>query len=273
VILTTHDAVALVAPEAGRLASLVIEGHEILVTGDPGPFEWGSFPMAPFAGRLRHGAFRFDGRTWQLPTNRPPHAIHGFVAERRWRVDGPGTMSVALDEPWPFAGRVVQRFSLVPGSLTCRLELHADESMPATIGWHPWFLRRPVAVPVDGGGGTDEPGPVEPGPLELDFQAEQMYAKDDEGIPTGEFEPARPRPWDDCFTRPRRPPVLRWPGFLELTIESDCPAWVVYDEPAHAICVEPQTGPPDALNLEPQIVTPAQALIREMCWRWRSLGG
>ena len=69
------------------------------------------------------------------------------------------------------------------------------------------------------------------------------------------------------------PPVLRWPGFLELTIESDCPDWVIYTAPEDALCVEPQTAPPDAINTDPTIVLPDRPLIAEMTWRWRSLAG
>ena len=105
--------------------------------------------------------------------------------------------------------------------------------MPASIGWHPWFLRR---IP-----GT-------PGELELDVEPGAMYARDAAGIATGELVPPAPEPWDDCFTDLRRPPVLRWPGFLEMTIESDCPDWVIYTSPPDALCVEPQTAPPNALN-------------------------
>ena len=67
-------------------------------------------------------------------------------------------------------------------------------------------------------------------------------------------------------------PVLRWPGFLELTIESDCPAWVVYTEPVDALCVEPQTAPPGCRSTrDPTIVEPGRPLVAEMTWRWRSL--
>ena len=45
---------------------------------------------------------------------------------------------------------------------------------------------------------------------------------------------------------------------------------MLYDEPSHAICVEPQTGPPDALNhLErATIVRPGHPLIAEMSLTW-----
>jgi aldose 1-epimerase len=41
---------------------------------------------------------------------------------------------------------------------------------------------------------------------------------------------------------------LTWPGALAVTLTSTCSHVVLYDQPRHAICVEPQTGPPDALN-------------------------
>ncbi len=126
----------------GRVASLVVDGHELLRTTGDGPISWGSFPMAPFAGRIRDGILAFDGATYQLPLGLPPHAIHGTVHERVWALVGESTIATDLGPDWPFRGRAVQRFELGADHLTCRLELHADEPMPASIGWHPYFLRR-----------------------------------------------------------------------------------------------------------------------------------
>lgn len=242
----------------GRVASLAIDGHELLRTAGVTAIEWGSFPMAPYAGRIRDATLAFDGRTYHLPVRLPPHAIHGTVLDRRWRVVGEGTIATELGPDWPFAGLVVQRFELAAGALACWLELHAEEPMPASIGWHPWFRRRLTGVP---------------GELELDLDAAAMYERDETGIATTRRVTPPPGPWDDCFTDLRRPPVLRWPGFLELTIESDCPDWVVYTAPEDALCVEPQTAPPDALNRAPTIVGPGDPLVAEMIWRWRSLAG
>ncbi len=263
-ILESGGARAVVDPEAGgRLASLVVAGRELLVTAGPDAFGWGSFPMAPWAGRIRHGRFRFDGREHRLPLGLPPHAIHGTVCHVPWRVLSGDSIGADLGDPWPFCGRVTQRFGLGADGLTVEMELVADEPMPATIGWHPWFRR--------------ELSPVEPGPeparhpcLELDFEPRAMYRRDGEGIPTGELVPPGPHPWDDCFVDPVRPPVLRWPGALELTIDSSCPCLVVY-EPASAVCVEPQTGPPDAANLGAAPVVPGTPLRAEMRWSWRLL--
>jgi aldose 1-epimerase len=240
----------------GRIASFVVDGRELLKTSRDGPRDWGSYPMAPYAGRVRDAEFTFGGSLVRLPATLPPHAIHGTVLDRPWHVVDATTIAIELGPDWPFAGTVVQRFELTADSLTCRMELHADEPMPASIGWHPWFVRR---IP-----GTT-------GELELDFDAGAMYLRDAAGIATGELVPPPPGPWDDCFTDLRRPPVLRWPGFLELTIESDCPDWVIYTSPEDALCVEPQTAPPDALNTDPTVIQPGRPLTAEMTWRWRSI--
>jgi aldose 1-epimerase len=62
--------------------------------------------------------------------------------------------------------------------------------------------------------------------------------------------------------------VLEWPGVLRLEITSTCAWWVVYSEPEHAVCVEPQSGPPDAVNGVPEIVAPGTPLTHEMRWAW-----
>ena len=250
----------------GRIASFVVDGHELLLTDGPAPMGWGSFPMAPYAGRIRDGRFEFAGRQHQLPMLMPPHAIHGTVLDRPWRVLDDRTITTDLGPFWPFGGRAVQRFELTAGRLTSRLEVHADEPMPASIGWHPWFRRQPRAVRLDAGSAVQQ--------AELELDAGAMFRRDAAGIATEDLViPPPDGPWDDCFADLRHPPIVRWPGFLELTIESDCPVWVVYTMPTDALCVEPQTAPPDALNHSPVIVEPGRPLIAEMTWTWRSLAG
>jgi aldose 1-epimerase len=253
----------------GRLASMVIDGRELLVTEGVGRMAWGSFPMAPFAGRVRDGRFTFREARHQLPIEMPPHAIHGTVLDRAWHRLDERSISTGLGPDWPFAGRAIQRFELRDGRFDFWLEIHADEPMPASMGWHPWFRRRLAASDAQGVATPDTLTP----PVELDLDAGSMYVRDAFGITTLERIAPAPGPWDDCFTDLRRPPVLRWPGFLELTIDSDCRDWVVYTVPTEALCVEPQTAPPDALNLDPAIVEPGRPLIAAMTWTWRSLAG
>ena len=257
--LVAGDVRVVVLPEhGGRLGSLTIGGRELLVTSDPqGPIFWGSYPMAPWAGRTAHGRFRFKGTEHELPLAMPPHAIHGVVHDRPWLVTGNDELAIELDERWPFRGRVVQRFALDEDGLESTLTLIAREPMPATVGWHPWF-RRSLA-----GGGA---------PVRLSFEPGSMLLRGPDGIPTGERVAPSVGPWDDAFTDLAADPVLEWPGQLRLTISSTCSWWVVYTMPEAALCVEPQSGRPDALNRSPEVVLPDVPLTHVMRWRWTRLG-
>jgi aldose 1-epimerase len=244
------------ADDGGRIAALRIGRRVVLVAGDPHgapdgqPMSWGSFLMAPWAGRVRRGRFSLDGVEHHLDVNLPPHAIHGTTFTRPWTVDlvdgSDVTMSVPLG--WELGGTAQQRIAVTDREVRCELSVTAgDQPMPAEVGWHPWFVL----------------------PDELVFEPEAMYRRDDEGIPDGTLVPPGPQPWDDCFVGADRA-VLRWRGTepLELTVTSDCDHWVVYTEPTHAACVEPQSGPPDAFNLRPRILAPGTTLTRTMWWRW-----
>ena len=39
---------------------------------------------------------------------------------------------------------------------------------------------------------------------------------------------------------------------------------MIFTKPDHALCVEPQTGPPDEFNLGARVVEPGTPLIAEM---------
>ena len=248
----------MVEPDrGGRIASLTVGGLELLCAEDADPMRWGSYPMVPYAGRVRRGRFDFAGRTHTLPIDLPPHAIHGTTLRRAWRAEGASDrairLSIDLGADWPFPGRAVQEIALDDGALRVRLEVHSDgEPFPASLGLHPWF-RREI------GRGA---------PLALDFRARSLYERDADGIPTGRLVEPRPRPWDDCFTDLEADPVLEWAGALRLRLSSSHAHWVVYDEPAHAICVEPMTGPPDALNIAPTVVEPGRPLALEASIAW-----
>jgi aldose 1-epimerase len=147
-----------VAPEmGGRVVAFTVDTLDLLVTPDVDAHDFGCFPMAPWAGRIRHGTFDFDGQRYQLPLNNPPHAIHGVARDRPWCDDGDGVISTSLDPPWPFGGRVVQRFVFDRDTLRMTMEVHAEQPMPAACGWHPWWSRdadagEALAVDLDASG-------------------------------------------------------------------------------------------------------------------------
>jgi aldose 1-epimerase len=247
-----HARVEIDVAAGCRLSSLTIDGHELLVTSRAGPIEWGCYPMAPYAGRVRHGRFRFAGRDYDLPRTLGGHAIHGTVYLREWEDEGTGSLVTQLGPEWPFPGFVRQEIRLGATELALRLEVHADRgAMPASCGWHPWFKRV-----VDGAG------------AQLDFLPGFMLERDAEGIATRDRVAVPEGPWDDCFGDVARSPTITWPGVARLEMESTCPYWVAFTEREHALCVEPQTAPPDALNRDPFIVEPGHPLVTTMTLRW-----
>lgn len=247
------------APEAGgRIAQVYHRGTPWLVGHDAdnaAALAWGCYPMLPWAGRIRHGEFRFDGQPYRLPATLGAHAIHGVAFPRPWQVERHDarhcrlSLTLPEDAHWPFGGNAVQEIALHDDdSLLLALSLQATHRpMPMPVlGWHPWFRK----------------------PRRLGFDPLAMYPRDDEGIATLPRVPPTPGPWDDCFLNDA--PVRVQGAHAELVLDSDCRHWVVYDQPAHATCVEPQTGPPDAFNLQPGTrLLPGQSLRAWFRWRWR----
>lgn len=272
IALTAGEASASVDVAAGgRLAQILVAGEPLLVEptpDDPLSTGWGSFPMAPFPGRIRHGRFRFLGNDVVLDTNhddgdrfedtdepeRYRHAIHGTVFARAWTVVDRGDAHLTLTCPlagglgWPFGGTARQHLALTADALSCELSIETDDRpFPGDVGWHPWF-RKPAA---------------------LDFTPAAMYRRDTIGLTTGELVPPTDGPWDDCFVA-AGPVRLRYdrPAASVVTVDSDCDHWVVYDEPPHATCVEPQSGPPDSVTIRPRVVVPGVPLHRWMTISW-----
>lgn len=243
----------------GRLASLVVDGLSLLVSESRDPLGWGCYVMAPFAGRVRDGRFRFGGREHELRRNGGAHALHGTVFDVAWEQTGEATLVADLGDGWPWSGEVEQTLELTDDGLRMDLTVRSfDAPMPVSCGWHPWWRRR-----LDRGG-----------PLILDARPLQAYEVDDELIPTGEIEEVPTPPWDTPFTGMEVPPRLIWPGALEVVVRSSARRWVLYTEPEHALCVEPQTARPDALGTdEADVVEPGTPLSAWMQLSWTALHG
>lgn len=258
--LEAGDAVAEVsAVDGGRVGRLTVGGFDLLVTGQSSDDEmsWGSFPMVPWAGRLRHGRFAHSLTAQheivvEMPLDLPPHAIHGTGYRTRWDVVDQGIDHAELTcrLNWTLGGHAHQHLLLTPRALVCVLTVVAEhDAMPVTIGWHPWF--------------------VKPTTDRLNFDA--YYPTDGEQIPTGGLLPPPPRPWDDCFIGPHHPLELGYSNGLRVVVQSDCDHWVVFDKLARGTCVEPQSGPPNAQNTgAAQVLAPGEMLQRTMTISWHS---
>ena len=272
---------AAVDPTAGgRLASLVAGGRERLIT-TPDPtsplpsLSWGSYAMLPWVGRMRDGHLAWRGTEVELPRNFFGHAIHGVGFDRPWDVAAADGRSVELvlrlgrSARWPFAGQARQRFRLSPDAIECRVEIRAEDAMPAAAGWHPWFRRfegedvevsvpaaatletRPDLIPTGALLAVDGSTDLRAGPVLGDRRLDHAYV-DIEG-----------------------PSVVRWSD-LELVIEAEPLRSVVVYTPTHAFCVEPQTAWPDAIRLAGEgldtglaALEPGETFVAETRWSWR----
>lgn len=259
--LTAGHAELTLQPSHGcRIASLKVRGTELLRQGD----RYGAFLMVPWCGRTGYGVFRNGGVTHHLPVDAPPHAIHGTGRHTAWQTAAPATGTTAsyyydLTDPWPYPGRVTHTVELEPNSvkLTLGVETSGD-SFPAQAGWHPWWLRNL------GQGGQD---------VELSFSAAWQEERGEDHLPNGNRIDPRPGPWDDCFGMPDGVDVtLTWPGEMRVQITSEAQWAVVYTEPPEAVCVEPQSGPPNGLNTTPRLVTPIDPLEITTTWSWQAVG-
>ena len=257
--------------EGGRLAQITVDDQPLLIDDADSrgkPSHWGAFPQAPWTNRIRNGRFRLFGVDHQLDTNHVDqpatggpeqhHAIHGTVYARPWTMHSCSATTVTATCPidtrlgWPYPGTATHRVTLAADAVHCELSVAFDgapdpPAMPAEIGWHPWFVK----------------------PERLDFDPVAMYAKDDTDMFVGELIEPTAGPWDDCFVCVE-PITLHYdrPSVSAVTITSDCDHWIVYDKPEQATCVEPQSGPPDAVTIRPRLITPDQPLRRTLRISW-----
>ena len=245
------------ADAGGRVAQVTFEGRPLLVdregTNDA-LFGWGCYPMVPWAGRLGRGRFQFRRDVVTMPINFGDHAMHGLGLSHPWSIVASSASSLVarLDLGalgWPFPSWCEQRVSLGPDSVHLEMSVHGEvREFPAQVGWHPWF-RRPERI-------------------ECGFDA--MFVRDATGLTTNARVVPSPPPWDDCFTEVREEPSLVVDG-VRVQLSSTCRYWVLYTEPSHAVCIEPQSGPPNAFNLfgesELDIVGPGRTLQHSFVWR------
>jgi aldose 1-epimerase len=153
-----NDYALSAAPEiGGAVTKLTWRGLDLLrpATGAADPLQTSCFPLAPYANRIAHGAFTFQGKRIQLALNfgDHPHALHGHAWQRPWRLEetSASRMRLSFDYTpgdWPWVYRAEQVFELDESGalLSLSLQNRADTPMPASIGFHPYFPRPRGAV-------------------------------------------------------------------------------------------------------------------------------
>ena len=210
------------------------------------------FPLVPYANRIAHGRFMWEGRAYQLARNfgDHPHSIHGIGWQRPWVVEvvseTQATLSLVHDgsgDGWPFAFAAEQRLTLSPDALRIDISVtnRHNAVAPLGLGLHPFFPR--------------------PSGASLRFRAGAVWLNDPTSLP-GRLVKIPPA-WDHthglevgaaaldhCFSGWDRVARLDL-GAVALTIEAS-PAFghlQVYTPLGQAFfCVEPVTHRPDVLN-------------------------
>ena len=233
--LSVGDTRVDVAPDVGgRVANITHRGVDLLIgpqhSTASSPLAWGCYPMVPWCGRIGNGQFSWDEWDIHLELNAGNHAMHGTVFDVPWTVDAVTDRRVQMScslarRGWPFKGEVLHVIDIEDGHVSMALEVRAYEAMPVQIGWHPWFVK----------------------PVALATTFTSMYVRAADYSTTEQCVQPTSSPWDDCFLGGEVQSFVV--GDVTVSLKSSCDHWVIYDMPTHATCIEPQSGPPNGVNI------------------------
>ena len=248
---TDGDLEIEVIPELGaRIHRIRASGQDVMRTpADPethrgDPFFWGGYVMAPWCNRVEPGPTEVGGRLVALgPNFRDGTAIHGQVYSAPWTAEDDGRYTIHAGGdgwPWPYEASVRYAVSGSTVEMELRVTNLADESMPAGIGIHPWFMRPlEIAIHADSVFTSNLASSREPMPVSGAYDLRQLgtMADDLDGTWADLADPAA---------------VLRWPDTgLTMTMRAGPTASVIVAASPHdidAVAVEPETHAPQALR-------------------------
>ncbi|WP_394790619.1 aldose 1-epimerase [Rhodoferax sp.] len=221
------------------------------------PWAMASYPLLPYANRIRDGRSSFGPRPLNLPANYPDskHAIHGTAWQQPWQVvsQSADRATLELNMPagdWPYAFRAEQQFTLdAQAGLSVKLSITNLDSvdMPVGAGHHPYLPHR---------SGTR---------LTTDVKA--MWGGDAEVMPTELQTPAFIETMrhgidldtldlDNNFIGWSRHARVDWPDTgtaMVMTAEAPFNYFVLYCPPgADMFCIEPVSNCTDWMNLAAQ---------------------
>jgi galactose mutarotase-like enzyme len=244
------------------------------------PTSYGVPLLAPTPGGVgpdQSGVFSYKGRTYRVPRR------HGFLRNRSWEVaeSSPSAITCLLnvesashasDEYFRFAYQARYEVHAIESGFRCalRIENTGSETQPIDLGWHPYFHRSGICtVQIPGAARWEMTGDGDPMPTGkiLPIGGNDDFRKG-RVVQTSEH-------WDDTFTdlpeqealtcwMEESVPVLTKAGSRAVarvrravTFRTQAGGEVrpmrhvqLYTPPSRpAICIEPLSAPPDAINL------------------------
>jgi aldose 1-epimerase len=251
----THGArlLSLRVPDRGGTPVEAVLGYDRLEDWAGGDGFMGA-TVGRFANRIARGRFELDGRTFNVPVNKPPNALHGGPRgfdKAVWRAepgaDGGAGAALTLfhaspdgDQGFPGALRVSVRYALT-GDGAIRLDYEAETDRPTVVN-----LTNHAYFNLAGGGDVLD--------HVLTVAADRFTPVDAAMIPTGELRPVAGTPLD--FRAPARIGArVDEPGDEQLRIAGG------YD---HNFVLRPPPPGGPALRFAARLEEPARGLCMEV---------
>lgn len=255
----------------GRLTSWRIGEMELLAHHGDHPVEFGMYPMAPWAGRVRNNEISLRNLRRmgidahgpvELHVNYAPWALHGTCFTSpvdSMEVHEDTVISRQRVPNWPWPLELISTWHIRDDGFDVSVTVKADQPSPVIVGWHPWFRRT-----------------VEESSAHWSVDSATMAVRDG-AFASGEWRDIveAEGPYDDAFNVPSKRVNITWPGVISLSVQSSHPWFVIFDQADDAICVEPQTQIPNAwidpVAGEAEVARPGVDVHLETKWRWRLL--
>ena len=265
VTIRSEGLTARIALMGAELVSLRdASGAEWMTDGDPAVWSGHAPILFPIVGELAGGAYRLDGREYQM-------ARHGFARRRVFELvestDSSAVLRLTDDAEtravWPFPFVLDLHYALDDHALsvTAIVTNRGEGAMPFSIGFHPGF-----AWPLPGGGDKAAHRIIfedfETGPIRRIDENGLLRAFEDTPVKNRVLRPypglfhADAMIWDRLSSRMLRfegetvetgsEEETKLPAALELSFP-DCPMLGIWQKPgADFLCLEPWAGIADA---------------------------
>ncbi len=246
-ILTNGDSSAEILEKGAYVKSLSMGGQDILKLSEDGEQTHGGMAMLlPFANRVRHARYVWEGTEYSLPKNNGEHSIHGLTRNLQWKLEKEreniGKCSVKLSTPeYPAELLISITFLLEKASFTTSIEAENNGRKPAPFmaGMHPYFR-------------FEERWSIESMQNLLRLNYESEY------FPDGSMTPVNPTSlnskcgiaFDNTYLTNSTPILNTGKGKIEVQT-ANMPYLVIYNgkySGGTSVAAEPMSAAPDAFN-------------------------